>query len=65
VAFALGALEFGVGWLFSIQNILVFLCNAKSLLILYKSSRRVETAAWIPGKTLKSGKVKISVQLGY
>lgn len=33
--------------LFSIQNIVVCLCNVKPLLILSKSSHRVETAAWM------------------
>lgn len=48
MAFALGAPEFGVGWLVSIQNVVVCLCNVKPLLLLSKSSHRVETAAWIP-----------------
>lgn len=40
-----GALEFGVGRLFSIQNIVVCLCSVKPLLILYKSDHGVKTAA--------------------
>lgn len=65
MAFSLGALEFGVSWLFSIQSIVVCLCNVKPLPILYKSSHGAETAAWTPDKRIKRGKVKLSVQLGY
>lgn len=65
MAFALGALEFGVGWLFSIQGILVCLSEVKSLLMLCKSSHGVETAAWILDRRIKGGKVEFSVQLGY
>lgn len=60
-----GCSRVGVGWLFSIQSIVVCLCNVKPLLILYKSSHGAETAAWIPDKRTKRGKVKFSVQLGY
>lgn len=35
--FALGALEFGVGWLISIQNTVICFCNVKPLIILCNS----------------------------
>lgn len=63
VAFALGAQEFGMG-LVSIQNSLACLCNVKPLLVLPKSSQRVETDSWMNDKRIKKGKVKFSLQLG-
>lgn len=64
VAFALGAQEFGMGCLISIQSSLACLCNVKPLLVLPKSSQRVETDSWMNDKRIKKRKVKFSLQLG-
>lgn len=66
MAFALGALEFGMDCLVSIQNSLACLCNVKPLLVPHKPSHRVETDSWINDKRIKKkkGKVKFSLQLG-
>lgn len=53
MAFALGAQEFGMGCLISIQSSLACLCNVKPLLVLPKSSQRVETDSWMNDKRIK------------